>query len=148
MKVQADITINGAKSSVWEIITNIQKAPAFISGIESVEILNNPPHSLIGLKWRETRLYFGKPAAIDKWITDAVTERFYKTKSEMDGFEFLTTLTISEDGGSVTLTSSHETKPKNFIAKLKSIPMIFFKRVLKKAILKDLLDIKSVVESK
>jgi hypothetical protein len=148
MIVQAAVTINGTTSAVWEIITNIPKAPALIRGIESVEILSTPPESLIGLRWRETRIYFGKPAAIDKWITEAVTESFYKTKAEMDGFEFITTLTISENGSSITLTSSHETKSKNFTAKLKSIPMIFFSGVVRKAILQDLLDIKAAVESK
>lgn len=148
MTVEAQITINSDIKTVWSAITNIQDAAEIISGVEKVEILNKPVNGLVGLKWRETRMYFGKPAVIDKWITDAVENSFYKTRAEMDGFVFLTTMTISGSGDSTRLTSSHETKPQSFIAKLKSLPMIFFRRMLKKAILQDLTDIKTAVENK
>ena len=93
-------------------------------------------------------MYFGKPSAIDKWITDAVENKFYKTRAEMDGFIFLTTMSISESGDNIRLTSLHETKSQGIIAKIKSLPMIFFRGMLKKAILKDLNDIKTAVENK
>jgi hypothetical protein len=66
----------------------------------------------------------------------------------MDGFIFLTTITISESGDDIRLTSSHETKSQGIIARIKSLPMIFFKGMLKKAILQDLNDIKTAVEHK
>jgi hypothetical protein len=148
MIVEAQITIKGNKTVVWTTITNISNAADIIGGVEKIEILNKPVIGLVGLKWRETRMYFGKPAAIDKWITDAVENKCYKTRAEMDGFIFLTIMTISESGDNVTLTSSHETQSQSFIAKLKSLPMIFFKGMLKKAILQDLNDIKEAVEHK
>ena len=46
----------------------------------------------------------------------------------------------------MTLTSSHETKPQGFVARLMSLPMFLFKGVMKKALLQDLNDIKSAVE--
>jgi hypothetical protein len=91
-------------------------------------------------------MYFGKPTAIDKWITDAIENKCYTTRAEMDGFIFLTTLTISENGDGIKLTSSHETKSQGIIAKIKALPMIFFRGMLKKAILQDLKDIKNAVE--
>ena len=148
MTVEAQITINKNKTDVWTAITNISNAADIIGGVEKIEILNEPASGYVGLKWRETRMYFGKPSAIDKWITDAVENKFYKTRAEMDGFIFLTTMTISESGDNVILTSSHETKSQGFIAKIKSLPMIFFKGMLKKAILQDLNDIKTAVEHK
>jgi hypothetical protein len=148
MIVEAHITIIGNKKEVWTTITNIRSAEKILSAVEKIEILNEPANGLVGLKWRETRMYFGKPASIDKWITDAVENEFYKTRAEMDGFIFLTAMTISENGDSTRLTSSHETKSQGIIAKIKSLPIIFFRGVLKKAILKDLNDIKSAVEHK
>ena len=147
MKVVAQITINANKTDIWTTITNIQNAAEIISGIEKIEILNEPLNGIVGLKWRETRMYFGKPAAIDKWITEVVENENYKTRAEMDGFIFLTTMSISETGGNITLTSSHETISQGIIAKIKSLPMIFFKGILKKAILQDLTDIKNFVEN-
>ena len=92
-------------------------------------------------------MLFGKPATAEKWITDAAENAFYKTRAEDDGFVFLSTMSISESSGGITLTSSHDSKPQGIVARLLSIPMGFlFKGVAKKAILQDLNDIKSAVE--
>ncbi len=146
MIVEAQVTINGSKSAIWAAITNIENAAAIISGIEKIEVLEKPANGLVGLRWRETRMYFGKPATVEKWITDAAENEFYKTRAESDGFVFITTNRISESDRGMTLTSSHETKAQGIGAKLRSSPMFLFKGVLKKAILQDLNDIKAAVE--
>lgn len=148
MTVEVQITINKNKTAVWTAITDIRHSAKFITGIEKIEMLSEPQNGLVGLKWRETRMYFGKPSAIEKWITDAVENNFFKTKAEMDGFIFITTISISENGDNIILTSSHETKSQGIIAKIKSLPMVFFRGMLKKAIMKDLNDIKTAVENK
>ena len=147
MIVESQVTIKGSRGAVWAAIANIEKAPDIISGIENIEVLEKPAHGLVGLRWRETRMYFGKPAAVEKWITDAAENEFYKTRAESDGFVFLTTMTLSEGSGGVTLTSSHDSMPQGIAAQLKSLPMILFKGVIKKALRQDLNDIKSAVES-
>ena len=91
-------------------------------------------------------MYFDKPAAIDKWITEAVENSYYKTRAEMDGFIFLTTMTITESGSGILLESAHETRSEGIVAKIKSMPMFLFKGVLRKAIQQDLDDIKKAVE--
>ncbi len=103
---------------------------------------------MVGSRWRETRVLFGKPATVEKWITDAAENEFYETKAESDGFVFLTTKSISERSGGVTLTEAHESKPQTIGAKL-SIPMMFlFRGVIRKALLQDLNDIRAAVERK
>ena len=146
MIVEAQVTINGSKEAVWAAITNIEHAAEIVSGIEKIEILEKPANGLVGLKWAETRLLFDKPATVEKWITDAVENEFFKTKAEDGGFVFLTTNRISESSYGVRLTGSHDTQPQGFLSKLQSIPMVLFKGVIKKAILQDLNDIKSAVE--
>ena len=147
MIVEAQVTINGSKAAIWAAITNIENASETISGIENIEVLEKPANGLVGLKWRETRMLFGKPATAEKWITDAAENEFYKTKAEDGGFVFLTTKSIAEGSGGITLTESHESRPQGIVAKLMSIPMRFlFKSVVKKALLQDLNDIKSAVE--
>ena len=93
-------------------------------------------------------MYFGKPATVEKRITDAAENEFYTTSAESDGFVFLSTMSISESSGGVTLASSHDTRPQGIVAKLKSIPMPLFKGMEKKALVQDLNDIKSAVEQK
>ncbi len=146
MTVTAHVTINASKSAVWKAITDIPNAAGIIRGIQKVEILDEPSAGLVGLKWRETRMYFDKPAAIDKWITEAVENSYYKTWAEMDGFIFLTTMTITESGSGILLESAHETRSEGIVAKIKSMPMFLFKGVLRKAIQQDLDDIKKAVE--
>ena len=147
MIVEAQVTINGPRTAVWAAMTNIENAAEIISGIERIEVVERPANGLVGLRWRETRMLFGKPATVEKWITEAKENAFYTTRAEDGGFVFLTTNRISEgSGGGITLTGIHETKPQGFAARLKSLPMVFFKGVIKKAIVQDLSDIKFAVE--
>jgi hypothetical protein len=146
MLVEAQVTVNGSKAAIWAAITNIENASEIISGIEHIEVLEKPAHGLVGLRWRETRMLFGKPATAEKWITDAAENAFYKTRAEDRGVVFITTMSISESSGGMTLTSAHDSKPQGIVARLQSIPMGLFKGVAKKALLQDLNDIKSAVE--
>ena len=147
MIVEVQVTINGSKAAIWAAITNIENASETISGIEKIEVLEKPANGLVGLKWRETRMLFGKAATAEKWITDAAENEFYKTRAESHGFVFLSTMSISESSGGITLTSSHDSKPQSFAARLQSILMgLLFKGVAKKALLQDLNDIKTAVE--
>jgi hypothetical protein len=147
MIVEAQVTINGSKEAIWAAITSIENASETISGITNIEVLEKPANGLVGLKWRETRMLFGKPATVEKWITDAAENEFYKTRAEQDGFVFLTTKSLSVSSGGITLTESHESKPQSIVATLMSVPMLLlFKGVVRNALLKDLNDIKAAVE--
>ncbi len=147
MLVETQVTINGSKAAIWAAITDIENAAETISGIEKIEVIEKPANGIVGLKWQETRMLFGKAATAEKCITDAVENEFYKTRAEDNGFVFISTMRISESGGGITLTSVHESKPQGIVARLMSVPMgIFFKGVAKKALQQDLNDIKSAVE--
>ena len=148
MIVEAQVTINAPKDSIWAAITDIEHASETISGIEKIEVVEKPANGLVGLRWRETRILFGKPATVEKWITDASQNEYYTTRAEDGGFLFLTTKRIAERSTGMTLAESHESKPQTIKAKL-SVPMLFlFKGVIKKALLQDLNDIKAAVEQK
>jgi len=147
MLVEVQVTINGSRAAIWAAITDIENASKTISGIDNIEVLEKPANGLVGLRWRETRMLFGKPATAEKWVTDAAVNEFYKTRAESDGFVFVSTIRISESGGGIALTSSHDSQPQSIVARLLSIPMgILFKGVAKKALLQDLNDIKAAVE--
>jgi hypothetical protein len=148
MFVEAQVAINGSKEAIWAAITNIENASAFISGIMKIEVLEKPANGLVGLKWRETRMLFGEPTGVEKWITEAAQNEYYKTKTEDSRFVFVTAMRIAESGGGVTLTSSHDSHPQGIVARIKALPMFLFKGMIKKAILQDLNDIKATVEKK
>lgn len=149
MIVRAEVTIHASRTAIWSAISEIERAGEILSGVEKIEILEKPSRGLVGLKWRETRMLFGKPASADKWITEAVENEFYKTRAESDGFVFLSTISISEDSNGIILTSVHDSKPQRLVTRLLSVPMMFlFKGVARKALMQDLNDIKSAVERK
>jgi hypothetical protein len=149
MLVETQVVISGTRPAIWAAMTNMENAASIISGIDQIEILEKPASGLVGLKWRETRMLFGKPASADKWITDAAENEFYKTRAESDGFIFLSTMRISDGYGGMTLTSIHDSQPQSLGAKIMSISMsLFFKGVARKALQQDLKDIKAAVEQK
>ena len=71
MIVEVQVTINGSRAAIWAAITDIENASKTMSGIENIEVVEKPANGLVGLRWRETRMLFGKPATAEKWITDA-----------------------------------------------------------------------------
>lgn len=148
MIVEVQLGINGSREAAWAAVADIENAARIIGGIEKIEVVDRPANGLVGLRWRETRTLFGKPATVEKSITDAVENEYYRTRAEENGFVFITTMTITENGaGGVTLASTHDSQPLTFAAKLQAIPMaLFFKGAVRKAILQDLNDIKGVVE--
>lgn len=147
MLVEAQVTINGSRAATWAAITDIDHAQDLISGIRRIEVVTRPAAGLVGLRWRETRVLFGEAATAEKWITEAAEGEYYTTRAEDRGFVFLTTMRLSESGGVTTLISTHESKPQGIVARLQWIPMVlFFKGVVRKAVLQDLNDIKAAVE--
>jgi hypothetical protein len=138
---------DGRRELVWAAITNIENAAKIISGIEKIEVLEQPVGGVVGLKWRETRILFGDPASVDKWITDAADGEFYTTRAEAQGFAYLCTKRISEGRDGMVLTESHESQPLSIGARFMLIPMsLLFKGAIRKALLQDLNDIKTAVE--
>lgn len=93
-------------------------------------------------------MLFGKPASVEKWITAATENESFATRAEDGGYVFVTTNRLAETPGGIALTSTHETKALGFVANVMMTPMIFFKGMLKKAILQDLADIKAAVEKR
>ncbi len=63
---EAEMTIDAPRAAVWAAITDVASASAILSGVEKIEIVAQPPHGLVGLRWRETRLLYGKPATAEK----------------------------------------------------------------------------------
>lgn len=149
MIVEAEVRIAGSRAATWAAITDVAHGAEVVRGIERIAIVSAPPHGVVGLRWQETRILFEKPATVEKWITEAEEGTAYTTRAETPGFTYLTRVRIREEAGGVVLTSAHETRTEGIGPLLMSIPMrLFFKGVIRKAILQDLADYKAAVEGK
>ena len=149
MVIEEAVHIRGTRESVWQVIADIENLPGVLTGVVQIEMLERPSGGLVGLKWRETRMLFDKPAAVDRWITEAVENESYTVRAEDGGFEFVTTRRLTPDGKGTRLTESHETRPRGVIAWVMAIPMrLFFRGVIRKVLVQDLNEIKTAVEGK
>ena len=147
MNVETQIEIQGTRPAIWAVISNIAGATEHISGIEEIEVLEQPDEGLVGFKWKETRVLFGKTATEVMWVTEAVEDDHYITRAESHGCIYHCALRISEHGDGCLLTMSHHTQPIGLIAKIVGTPMGFLLRgMMRKVLHKDLVDIKTVVE--
>ena len=148
MKVNTKIFINKPIHDVWHVITDIENSQAMISAIVGLEILNKPEKQLIGLKWQETRLMFGKEATETMWITDSVANQFYRTRAESHGSVYVSELAVKEQDGGTVLTMGFTGEAQSIFMKLVSVLMTpFIKGSMIKMLDKDLEDIKHYVEN-
>jgi len=149
MNAFVEVNINGTKEAIWNVISDIKNSDKNISGIQKIEILKEATDGIIGLKWRETRIMFGKEATEDMWITHAESNSYYKTRAESHGAVYLTTMKIEEKENHCTLSMAFESESVSFMAKIMNV--VFggmMKKSTEKALLEDLNDIKNIVEGK
>ena len=149
MEIKVEVQIKGSNEDIWKIITDIENSPINITAIEKVDIHNNPGDSLVGLKWTETRTLFGKRATETMWITEAEKNKYYKTRAESHGALYTTFMYIFDNNGETHLGMEFSSQAQSFGAKLMAgIFGLIFKNATKKALHRDLIDIKKVVEGK
>ena len=147
MALEVEVTIEGPKEEVWDVITDIENSPKTITGIEKVEILEKPGEGLVGLKWKETRTLFGRTATEIMWITDVEENEMYETRAESHGAVYISSLTVSEQEGKTRLTMDFDAAAQTLGAKvMAAITSVFFKNATKNAFMQDLVDIKAAVE--
>ncbi|TFW13862.1 hypothetical protein E4L96_19005 [Massilia arenosa] len=140
MIVDAQVTIQAPRAAVWAAVADIEHSASMVSGILGIEIVERPAVGLTGLRRRETRDFFGKPATVEKWITEAAEGAYYRTRAESDGCVFLATMQVVDGADGTTILSTvHDSQPVNLGARLMMLPMgLLFKRVARKALRRDI----------
>lgn len=141
MEISLSKIIAAPTQRVWGVITDIKNADKNISGIKSVEILHQPSEGVIGLKWKETRIMFGKEATETMWITAAENGKWYQTRAESHGAVYISRLTVEASGEGSLLTFSFTSQPLTMGAKLMSLMSFMFMGSIKKMLQQDLDDI-------
>ncbi len=99
------------------------------------------------MKWRETRVMYGKEATGVMWITDAIENDSYSTRAESHGAIYKTHFKISTSKSGSRLTMTFEGQAMTVMAKLMNL--VFGRLMLKSinnALMEDLVDIKTATE--
>lgn len=149
MRVTVETEIDAPRADVWRLVTDIENAPATIQAIEKVDVLERPPTGLAGLKWRETRTMFGKTATEVMWVTNAVEGSHYETRAESHGSVYKTRIALHDRNGRTGLAMTFEGEPRSVGATIMwGLTGFLFRGATRKALAKDLADIKAALERK
>lgn len=149
MKMSVSVTIDSPKETVWDAITDINNCPKMITGIIDLKILEQPETGLVGLKWQETRMMFGKEAVETMWVTECQDQEYYYTRAENHGAVYITKMSVQQLEDQTELTMEFSGSSESFwINLLSSVMSIFIKKSMLKMLQADLQDIKQFVENK
>lgn len=142
--------VGAPAARVWEIITDIDRAAERMSGIESIERLDGGTGFGVGTKWRETRTMFGKTATEVMEVTHVEPGRSYTVEADGQGAHYVSTLSVEaadEDRSRVSMTFAAE--PDGVVGKIMAATIgKLFQGATRKAIEKDLDDIKAAAEAR
>jgi len=147
MSVSVSELINAPMETVWSVIIDIDNAQDHISSITDLQVLERPENGILGLKWQESRVMFGKEATETMWITDADPGHWYQTTAHNHGMIYRSKMALRELGEQTELTMSFECEPQTLKARFFALLSFMFNGAVKKAFAADLRDIKAHAES-
>jgi carbon monoxide dehydrogenase subunit G len=149
MQIDARTVIQADRETVWKALIDKENIRQVIPGIEKIEVLEKPKAGVVGLKWTETRTLFGKSASATMWITEASDFEFYRTRCEEHGAVYQSSYELKPVSGGTELTMRFRSQSVTFGTKVFSLLLGWaFVGVTRKAMDKDLADIKASLEGK
>lgn len=147
MKLEVSVKIDAPIDRTYTLFSDVRGAEANIKGVEKIEIIKHTD-DFVGTRWKETRTEFGKTDTIEMWVTKAETNKYYEVESEAHGTKYSSRYdfeSITPQKTRVTLT--FDGQPQTVGAKIMSLAMIFFAGPTRKLFLKDMNDLKEILES-
>ena len=145
LELQQDIAANAGL--VWNVISNIAEAPRYMSGIVATQILSKPEEGLLGLRWKETRVLYGKQADEILEIIEVVPKKSYTVVAFNHGMRYHSRMQVIPKDSLSILKMSFTATPKTLSAKIMSNVMWpFIRKSMNTILLQDLRDIKKQAE--
>jgi hypothetical protein len=133
---------------VWELATDLQSAPDYLSAVIATEVTTPPPFA-VGTRWKETRRIMKRDASEEMWVTAVDPHRSYVVEAESNGAHYFSTFTFdaTSDGGT-DITMSFDAQPVGTLSKF-FVPVagMLMRRTLAKQLSKDLDDLARAAET-
>ncbi len=104
---------------VFEIFTDLRKAPERITGIQSLDVLS-PGDVGAGTRFRETRVMFGKEATEEMQVTEFEPNRSYAVEADSHGCLYRSEFVFEPKGDGTDVTMTFGATPYTLGAKLMS----------------------------
>lgn len=94
MQIEVRREVAAPAEVVWEIITDLERWPEVLGGIDAVERLDDLPAFQVGTRWRETRTMFGKQATAEMGVTEVEPGRSYTTTASEGSTTYVSTIRV------------------------------------------------------
>lgn len=133
---------------LWELITDLERAPEVISAVSSIERLDEGEGFDVGTRWQETRTILGRDTTEILEVVEVDPGRSYAVEAESLGEGFRSVITVAPSPAGSVITMSFSSDPAGPVSKvLAGTVGKLFEGGTKKALVRDLEDIAEVAES-
>ncbi|MGW7051749.1 SRPBCC family protein [Streptomyces sp. NPDC054887] len=135
---------------VWLALTDLERMPEVIGGVEKVEILQRSPSGAfgVGTRWRETRRMMGRQATEEMRVTVSEPPVRYVVEADSRGTRYVSEFALRADGpDATTVRMTFSAVPPPGAAGLAARVLGGLgARAVGRAISKDLADVAAAVE--
>ncbi len=151
MRMQLSTHIDAPADAVFAAASDFPNATEMVGGIDAVEMLSpatDGSASGVGTRFRETRTMFGKQATEEMQVSAFDPPRSYTLSAVSCGVQFDSTVEVIPDGAGCRLGYDIVGVPTTLFARVVGAIMSpMMKGGMRKAMEKDLSDIKAYIES-
>lgn len=144
--IEVHVEIAASPEAVWRVVSDVRNAAATVPAIRAIEVLAGPPEG-IGMRWRETRILFGREATEVMEIAEWNPPRSYLAIAESHGARYRSRVTVTPAASGTRLAFTFESQGVTATARiLGALLAPFMKGAVRKAFRADLVAIKSHCE--
>jgi len=138
--------VKGSPEHVFDVFTDIEKSAERVSGIEKIEVLTEGPVGK-GTRFRETRIMFKREATEEMEITEFEPGKGLAIEADSCGAHFTSRFTFTPEGDQVRVDIEFSTRATSFFAVLFAPLGWLMMGSMKKAIEKDMDELKAAAEA-
>ena len=144
MTVEREVAATPEK--VWAIITDLDRSAEVISGITSLERLDDGSDFSVGTTWSETRVMFRKESTETMAVTAVDEGHSYTVEADANGAHYTAVMTVEPKGEGSRLSMTFGAEATSTAAKVMSIFGKLFEGSTRKMLAQDLDDIAAAAE--
>ena len=140
--------VNASASRLWETVTDLDRSPQVLSGVDSVERLDGGGGLRVGTRWRETRTMLGRQATEEMEVTHLSPGRSYTVQADSRGAHYESTVSVEPlNDHRSRLSMTFAAAPNGLIARAFATTIgRLFEGATRKALQKDLDDLAAAAE--
>ena len=146
MELIFESLVAAPRDRVFAAHTDLQAWPDRIEGIKKIELLTEGEVG-VGTRFRETRIMFKKEAVEEMTFTAFDPPHGYTLEAETCGCTFTSVHEFIEQGDKTMVRLTMTSKANTLMAKLMTPLGFLMKGTMKKAIQKDMEDMRAAIES-